>query len=252
MGEQMDNPTFHIKGIIRAKEDMEDFEGPLTLLMQLLSKNKVEIRDLQIHLLCDQYIEYLEEMKRMDLEIASEFVQMASHLLYLKTKTLLAGEEEVPELELLMNSMEALQRKESYLRIKGAAEVLLLWRDRGAGYGVKPPEALPAAAGYRYSHSLHELVFALQRLQENRNAAGSVTPGRPLIIPARIIYSVEDKTRELLSRLQNAESIALDELLLESRSRSELVATFLSVLELCRTGQMVFALAGAAVCLHRV
>jgi segregation and condensation protein A len=76
----MENPTFKLQGIIKSKESSEDFEGPLILILHLLSKNKVEIRDIQISLILDQYLKYLDEMKQMDLEIASEFITMASHL----------------------------------------------------------------------------------------------------------------------------------------------------------------------------
>ena len=85
----------------------------------LLSKNKIEIRDIKIaDILSDQYLEYLDRMERMDLEITSEFVQMASHLLYIKTKTLLAGEEEVSELEELMTSLEQLKCKDIYTAVQ--------------------------------------------------------------------------------------------------------------------------------------
>ena len=91
----MENPTFYLEGIVKEKNELQDFNGPLSLILMLLSKNKIEIRDIKISEILDQYLEYLAEMERMDLEIASEFVQMASHLLYIKTKMLLAGEKEV-------------------------------------------------------------------------------------------------------------------------------------------------------------
>ena len=97
----MDNPTFHLESIVKDKNELQDFDGPLSLILMLLSKNKIEIRDIKIAEILDQYLEYLERMERMDLEITSEFVQMASHLLYIKTKTLLAGEEELSDPSLL-------------------------------------------------------------------------------------------------------------------------------------------------------
>ena len=75
----MENPTFHLEGIVKDKNELQDFSGPLSLILMLLSKNKIEIRDIKISEILDQYLEYLAEMERMDLEIASEFVQMASH-----------------------------------------------------------------------------------------------------------------------------------------------------------------------------
>ncbi len=76
----MDNPTFHLEGIVKNRDEMQDFSGPLSLILMLLSKNKIEIRDLKISEILDQYLEYVSAMQEMDLDIASEFVQMASHL----------------------------------------------------------------------------------------------------------------------------------------------------------------------------
>ena len=114
----MENPTFFLEGIVKEKNELQDFQGPLSLILMLLSKNKIEIRDIKIADILDQYLEYLAEMDRMDLEIASEFVQMASHLLYIKTRTLLAGEEEVSELEELMSSLEQLKCRDIYTSVQ--------------------------------------------------------------------------------------------------------------------------------------
>ena len=93
-----EDPTFFLEGVVKDKSDMVDFEGPLSLILQLLSKNKIEIRDIPISEILDQYLAYLNEMERLDLEIASEFVQMASYLLYIKTRMLLTEEKEITEL----------------------------------------------------------------------------------------------------------------------------------------------------------
>ena len=79
----MDNPTFHLDGVVKDRNELQDFDGPLSLILMLLSKNKIEIRDIKISEILDQYLEYLDRMEKMDLEITSEFVQMASHLLYI-------------------------------------------------------------------------------------------------------------------------------------------------------------------------
>jgi len=110
----MKNPTFHLEGVIKDKEEMQDFEGPLNLILMLLSKNKIEVRDIKISEILDQYLAYMDKMQQMDLEIASEFVQMASYLMYIKTRTLLAGTEEVSELELLMTSLEQLKCRDAF------------------------------------------------------------------------------------------------------------------------------------------
>ena len=77
----MDNPTFYLEGIVKTRDEMQDFSGPLSLILVFLSKNKIEICDLSISDILRQYLDYIEKMQEMDLDIASEFVQMASHLL---------------------------------------------------------------------------------------------------------------------------------------------------------------------------
>ena len=114
----MENPSFYLEGVVREKNELQDFEGPLSLILMLLSKNKIEIRDIKISEILDQYLEYLDQMQKLDLEIASEFVQMASHLLYIKTKTLLTQEEEVSELEVLIASLEQLKSRDTLSAVK--------------------------------------------------------------------------------------------------------------------------------------
>ena len=91
----MEAPIYHLEKVVKAKqEDLEDFNGPLDLILHLLSKNKIEIRDIQITLLLDQYLEWMERREQLNLEIASEFVTMAAHLVYIKTRMLLSIEDE--------------------------------------------------------------------------------------------------------------------------------------------------------------
>ena len=74
----MDSPVYKLEQVVQSREGLEDFEGPLDLILFLLSKNKIEIQDIPIALILDQYLEYLELRKQMDLEIASEFIAMAA------------------------------------------------------------------------------------------------------------------------------------------------------------------------------
>ena len=140
----MDNPTFHLESIVKDKNELQDFDGPLSLILMLLSKNKIEIRDIKIADILDQYLEYLDRMERMDLEITSEFVQMASHLLYIKTKTLLAGEEEVSELEELMTSLEQLKCKDIYTAVQKITPELKSASEKGLLYYTKLSELYSA------------------------------------------------------------------------------------------------------------
>ena len=91
----MAEPQYRLEGIVHTRDEgLEDFEGPLDVIFLLLSKNKIEIQDVSITAILEQYLAYLEEMKRMDMEIASEFIAMASHLMLIKTKMLLSAAEQ--------------------------------------------------------------------------------------------------------------------------------------------------------------
>ena len=113
----MEQPKYKLEGIIRSRsEEREDFEGPLDVIFLLLSKNKIEIQDVSITAILTQYLAYLDEMKRMDMEIASEFIAMASHLMLIKTKMVLSAAEAAEaqsELDELRKSLIERQRKEA-------------------------------------------------------------------------------------------------------------------------------------------
>ena len=235
-------PTYHLEGVVRSREDMEDFEGPLTLILMLLSKNKIEIRDIQVSEILEQYLAYLDEMKAMDLEIASEFVQMASYLLYIKTKMLLSSEDEPDELGLLIASLEQLKARDVYTSVKEVCPELQKAAEYGSRFFTKPPETLPGAREYRYRHEGWELLRAMMNVILRGQAAAedeqSEEPERKRrIYPKRIIYNVRDKSREILMRLRAAGKISLSDFYRMSRSRSEVVATFISILELCSIGR---------------
>lgn len=233
-------PTYHLEGIIKSKDEFSDFEGPLTLILMLLSKNKIEIRDIPVSEILEQYLAYLDQMKSMDLEIASEFVQMAAHLLFIKTKMLLSSEEEVNELELLIASLEQLKAKDVYSGIKEVCPDILRASEYGSLYHVKAPEQLPNMKEYRYEHATWELLKSISNAFL-RNKSISEEPEelperKRRLYPKRIVYNVRDKSREILLRLSAKGNISIKDFYRMSHSRSEVVATFISILELCSMG----------------
>ena len=233
----MENPNFYLEGVIHDKDEMQDFEGPLSLILQLLSKNKIEIRDISISEILDQYLAWLAEMQSMDLEIASEFVQMASHLLYIKTKTLLAGDEEVSELEVLMSSLEQLKARDVFASVQKVVPELKKASELGLLYGVKQPEPLPKQSKvYEYRHKPVDLLRAMYRIYLRGGKAASPEDIADRV-PQRIVYSVRDKSLQILQRLRGGD-VSLNQLYRECGSRSEIVATFVSVLELCSIGSV--------------
>ena len=124
----MGEPQYRLEGIVHTRsEEMDDFEGPLDVIFLLLSKNKIEIQDVSITAILEQYLAYLDEMKRLDMEIASEFITMASHLMLIKTKMLLSAAEQQEaedELDLLRQGLVERRRKEALDQIRKAVTVL--------------------------------------------------------------------------------------------------------------------------------
>ena len=232
----MENPTFHLEGVIKTKEEMQDFEGPLNLILMLLSKNKIEIRDIKISEILDQYLAYLDKMQQMDLEIASEFVQMASHLVYIKTRTLLAGTEDVSELELLMSSLEQLKCRDAFQTVKERLPDMADALERGQGLFSTPGEPMPRYGAYDYRHEPWELLRALAGMLTR----GAAVPEEEKVvsIPRPILYSVRQKGRQLINLLRQCGPTPLQTLYDDAGSRSELVATFLSLLEMCSMGSV--------------
>ena len=235
----MEIPVFRLEGVVKAKNEPADFEGPLALILQLLSKDKIEIRDISISLILEQYMAYLDGMDELDLDIASEFVSMASHLAYIKTKVLLSGEDEVSELEQLISSLEELQRSDIYKQIKSASETFSGMYKSGGGMMEGPPEYLPFSAGYKYSHSADDLLEAVLRVISRENTKIESINREAAVYPLRIVYSISEKVAEILDRLRLNGDMSVSEFFSGSASRTELVATLIAVLELCKVGSVL-------------
>ena len=166
----MAEPQYRLEGIVHTKsEQMEDFEGPLDVILELLSKNKIDIQDVSITAILEQYLNYLEEMKRLDMEIASEFITMASHLMLIKTKMLLSAAEQAEaesELDLIRKSLMERKRKEAMDQIRLAITELEPRNEIGRNLFTKEPEPLKREQGYRYKHDVRDLLRALDMIAE--------------------------------------------------------------------------------------
>lgn len=242
----MENPVFKLEKVVRGREEeMQDFEGPLDLILFLLGKNKMEIQDISISLICDQYLAWLEQRQKMDLEVASEFVTMASHLVYIKTRMLLSMEDQEAqsEMDALIQSLEERRRSESYGRIKAMAARLGPMGEFGRSILTRDPEPVERGKIYEYHHVSADLVLAMAEIQ-NR-AERRLPPPQSAFheIVRHEPYPVESKAREILQRLKRHGVTRFLLLFRGNRSRSEVVATFLAVLELCRA--RVLHLAGS-------
>ena len=210
------------------------FEGPLDLLLQLIRQNEVEITDIPIAVICEQYLATLDLMREHDLEVAGEYLVMAATLAWIKSRMLLppdgSGEEEEgsdPRAELVARLLE-------YQRYREAAGELgerpLLGREVFVAVGAPPPA--PAEAEREIEVGLFELVEAFRRA-----LAAAPPSGAPHEVEIETI-TVRERMLVVMEALSLRDSMEFEQLLLagESRagSRAVLVATFLAILELCR------------------
>ena len=211
---------------------LDQFEGPLDLLMTLITKNKVSITDIPIALICDQYMEYIEEAQKMDLDIASEFIVMASELMLIKSKMLLPheeGTENDPRREIA----DALLL---YQKAKMAAKELRPLYDEFSGRYTKGTDDIPPEKGLPLNLDTDLLIKALNSVMRRIRIANSERTPKDLVNPLikHKIVSVEEKIEEICNLLEEHKEASLFFLLKDSDSRSELVARFMGVLELIK------------------
>lgn len=206
------------------------FEGPLDLLLHLIKVNELDIYDIPIAVITDQYLEYLDLMRELDLDLVGDYLVMAATLAYIKSKTLLpspsegeqgGGEEEDPRQELV-------QRLLDYQRFKKAAEKLgdhdILGRDvftRPEPGDIGENEEVEEA-------SLFDLMEAL------RGILAKLGPHDKILDFTREKISLKDRMVEILERLQGVEYLLFEDLFSSAQDRVEIILTFLAILELIR------------------
>jgi len=230
--------------VVRARnEELKDFIGPIDLILHLLSKNRMEIKDIQISLILSQYLEWMEKRKSLDLEVASEFIAMASHLLYIKTRMLLSinDAEALSEMEQLIASLQAYRCHENYEKVKSVTGLLEARYRIGRDYFAKSPEPTQADRTYSYLHEREDLCRAMYVVLER---VGNKLPP-PMTAFSGVVgrepYPVAEKAAEILQRLVNIGVTRFRMLFRGNRSRSEVVATFIAVLELCKARRLSLA-----------
>ena len=239
----MSEPRYHLEGIVRTRDaEMEDFEGPLDVIFLLLSKNKIEIQDVSITAILEQYLSYLDEMKRLDMEIASEFITMASHLMLIKTKMLLSEaerQEAQTELDILRQGLLERQQKEAIEQIRIAVGYLEPRNEIGCNLFTKQPEPLNKSRTYQYKHVPEDLLRALDEIEQRNNRQLPPPAVNFRGIVGKEPYPVTKKARQIVRLLIMRGTECLKHLFRGNRSRSEIVATFIAILELCKTGSAV-------------
>lgn len=211
---------------------IENFEGPLDLLLQLIAKNKVNIIDVNLTDLIDQYLEQIEYFKQEEMEISSDFITMASRLIYIKTVSLLPKHEEA---EKLVDELKGeLIEYQICRKIADELSKMTVGFDRF----VKAPEDCDFDKTYELSHDTKVLVDSYISAvgRGKRRLPPSSAPFTRIV--ARKIYAVSSKIVYVMRNLMKGGKKKLSSLYGGARSRSELVATFLAVLELCKANRV--------------
>lgn len=205
------------------------FEGPMDLLVYLIKKNEVNIYDIPIALITDQYLGYLEMLKIMNIDLAGEFIVMAATLIHIKSKLLLPVHEEVegddldPRLEITRPLVE-------YLRLKSAAESLISRNILGEDTFIRSPQKVDDLIDSQdelIQIGLFELIDAFQKILKHIALEQRVD-----LTADRI--SVKDRISEIVDILEERGSVTFDELFEKTTEKSDIIVTFLAILEMVR------------------
>lgn len=211
---------------------LEGFEGPLDLLLQLIARNKLNIYDIELTVLIDQYLRQIELFKAEEMELESEFLEMASRLLYIKTVSLLPKHDEIVQLKEELTG-ELLE----YMVCQQMARKLASMQD-GFDRFVRKPEELEFDKTYELTHSAEVMYLSYLAAvgRGQRKLPPSTAPFTKIV--AKKIVAVSTKIVFVIRNLWTGSSKKLSSLYKTARSRSELVATFLAVLELCKANRV--------------
>lgn len=220
----------------------EVFEGPLDLLLHLVRKQEVDIYQVSLTRIAGDFLAYLEQMRELDLEVAGEFVVMASTLIYLKSRELLPVDRQVELQEVPEDGddprWELIRRLVEYKKFKDAAAQLQHFEDHQASVYERRaarPELLPPSLQKGAEASVFDLIRAVNEVLKRFNSRDDVRQ-----IEADP-YTVSEKIEELRRVLLERSPIGFAELFAKARSRMEVVVTFLAVLELTRLRQVRIA-----------
>ena len=214
---------------------LDQFEGPLDLLLTLIQKNKVSITDIPISLICDQYMEYITAAQELDMDIASEFIVMASELMLIKSKMLLPRDEEEED-DPRATLTDALLR---YQQAKEAAAKLTPLYAYYSGRMVKDTDEISVDKSYVQDQDVTALCAAIRRIVAYNNALekAATTTFTPMI--SKPIIPVEIKIVSILKSIEKRGIATLEDLIIDEVTLPDLIASFLGVLELVKIRKLL-------------
>ena len=214
---------------------LEVFEGPLDLLLHLINKNRLSITDISISLVTNQYLEYLELLKALDIEVAAEYLVMAATLMQIKSRRLLPAAD--PPHEDDQPTMDILGSLEELKRIKALTDILEKRPVLGKDVFLPVPESTLDNAGKRdasresmnFDVSILDLMDAFKRVLGNRHLPRTIE-----IIRAKV--DLETRIEEIEQILQKGKPVNFSQLFERGASRHVLIVSFLAILELAKRG----------------
>ncbi len=215
-----------------AQFKLDMFEGPLDLLLHLISKHKLNIHDIEISLLLEQYLEYMHQLDHEDLEDAAEFLEMAARLIYIKTVSLLPQDEEAQELK---KELEGRLIEYSQCKLLAA---MLAEKYAGGEIFVRKPEPVPVDKTYTREHDAQILLEAYLGLSEKARNEKPINAKIFSPIVSYKVVSVGSKIVYILKKLYTVGVCDLSHIYDGMTSKSEKVATFLAILELTKSGRI--------------
>ena len=217
---------------------LEGFEGPLDLLLHLIQKEEMDIYDIQIAQITDRYLEYVNLMEQLDLDVASEFLVMAATLLHIKSQSILP--QLAPEAEYTIGDQEQLVKQLlEYKQFKEAAQVLDEYAERQTLVYSRNPkvhEDLEGTRAFEIRATLFDLLTAFKRVNE-RAAEMDIEETYETVEEETI--TVEDKIAFIDGQLESEDQLLFDDLFPLTSTKADRIVTFLAILELIRIGKIV-------------
>lgn len=214
---------------------LDQFEGPLDLLLTLIHKNKVNIEDIPISLICDQYMQYITEAQQMDMEIASEFIVMASDLMLIKSKLLLPREKEEeddPRKQLTDALLRYQQAKEATAKMHPLYALF-------SGRQIKDTDEISIDKTFVADQNPEKLYAAMRRIADFNEALEKAQKNAFTPMIAKPIVPVEHKILQIMSRLTTSRYQTLEDFVSDSISLPDMIAIFIGVLELVKTKRIL-------------
>lgn len=214
---------------------IDNFKGPLDLLLHLIKEAKMDIMDIKLDIIIDEYLKYIKEMQRMNLDVASSYLVMASELVEIKSRKLLPRDEEEETEEETNPEEELINRLIEYQKYKDQIDNFKRLEEERLGFYTKTPENLDQYKGnikVDYDLELDDLVKAMEKFLEREILD---TPLSTKITKKEI--SVEDRIRDIKEKFKREKRIDFYSLF-DNKNKENVIVTFLAVLELAKLGEI--------------